>query len=430
MLFTSILVAVLPLSTLAYPAPAPASGRFTISRRQQNATEDNPDLQNSLTLSQSVIATGFENDGQSTPEPGQVPSITSSNNFINYCATVPQLPITNGKQITTGSCNPAPMGQIPSTANMVSAKFVFPPNMGTIPANTNFTIKLAIQGMQTGFFVNAQQNYFGAPQQLNDQGQIQGHSHVVIEALDSITQTTPTDPTKFAFFKGLNSAAEGGILSTVASLPAGVYKITSINTAANHQPVAMPVAQHGSTDDCVYFTVTDNGSAPAAGAGDAAPGASPPAGAATTTTAAAAAATTTAAAAGAGGASTTPAHGGPAFDPAGTKNVGNGKGGQFIGGQCLSAADCASGCCAGPSGICSGVGAQTQNGKTGCGFSSTAPANGQSPASGANNAASPTNQENAAMPSKATGAQGSQKKGGKQGGRGGKKGRRFELLKY
>ncbi|KAJ7478353.1 hypothetical protein FB451DRAFT_1351021 [Mycena latifolia] len=72
------------------------------------------------------------------------------------------------------------------------------------------------------------------------------------------------------------------------------------------------------------------------------------------------------------------ANGGPPFDPAGAPHVGNGVGGQFIGGQCLSAADCASGCCAGPSGICSGVGAQTQAGKTGCGFggggSSPAPA--------------------------------------------------------
>ncbi|KAJ7609826.1 hypothetical protein FB45DRAFT_1066418 [Roridomyces roridus] len=66
--------------------------------------------------------------------------------------------------------------------------------------------------------------------------------------------------------------------------------------------------------------------------------------------------------------SSTSANAGPAFDPAGAKNVGNGVGTQFIGGQCLSAADCASGCCAGPSGICSGVGAQTQAGKTGCGF--------------------------------------------------------------
>ncbi|KAI0110593.1 hypothetical protein F4776DRAFT_667666 [Hypoxylon sp. NC0597] len=59
-------------------------------------------------------------------------------------------------------------------------------------------------------------------------------------------------------------------------------------------------------------------------------------------------------------------------DPSGAKNVGNGKGIQFIGGQCLSSADCASTCCAGVSGtdfgLCSGLGAQTQAGKTGCGF--------------------------------------------------------------
>jgi hypothetical protein len=61
---------------------------------------------------------------------------------------------------------------------------------------------------------------------------------------------------------------------------------------------------------------------------------------------------------------------GPIFDPAGTKNVGNGAGQQFIGGQCLDASDCASGCCAKPCGICSGPGAQFQNGKQGCGFSS------------------------------------------------------------
>ena len=60
--------------------------------------------------------------------------------------------------------------------------------------------------------------------------------------------------------------------------------------------------------------------------------------------------------------------GGPKFDPAGQKNVGNRKGQQFIGGQCLSAADCASGCCALPCGICSGPGAQFQAGKKGCGF--------------------------------------------------------------
>ena len=60
--------------------------------------------------------------------------------------------------------------------------------------------------------------------------------------------------------------------------------------------------------------------------------------------------------------------GGPAFDPAGAPNVGNARGIQFIGGQCLSNADCASGCCAGPCGICSAEAVQFAQGKTGCGF--------------------------------------------------------------
>ena len=55
-------------------------------------------------------------------------------------------------------------------------------------------------------------------------------------------------PKKFIFFKGLNSAAVDGILT--ADVPAGFYKI-SINTAANHQPVLVPVEKHGSLDNVV-----------------------------------------------------------------------------------------------------------------------------------------------------------------------------------
>lgn len=137
---------------------------------------------------------------------------------------------------------------------MPSSKFTNPKNFQDIPANQAFTITMAIQNMETGNFVNAQQNYFSAPQQLNAQGQIRGHSHVVVELLSAIDQTTPTNPSKFAFFKGLNAPASGGILSADVTngLPAGVYKLSSINTAANHQPVIVPIAQHGSLDDAVY----------------------------------------------------------------------------------------------------------------------------------------------------------------------------------
>ncbi|KAF9444962.1 hypothetical protein P691DRAFT_676598 [Macrolepiota fuliginosa MF-IS2] len=218
-----------------------------------------------LALDPGVIAKGFANNGQDVPAAGQVASLTSTNNFINFCLTVPNLPITNGQQIQGGSCNPAPIGTIPSTDNMPSSKFSFPTNFGAVKTGTAFTIKMQIQNMQTGFFVNANENYFAAPQQLNAQGQIQGHSHVVIEALSAIDQTTLTDPKKFVFFKGLNAAAANGQLTADVTngLPVGAYKLSSINSAANHQPVIAPVAQHGSLDDAVYFFVTADGNPPA-----------------------------------------------------------------------------------------------------------------------------------------------------------------------
>ncbi|KAF7972583.1 hypothetical protein HWV62_38572 [Athelia sp. TMB] len=265
------------------------------------STVDSSNAQTSLTLDPAVIASGFAQNGQATQEAGQVASLTSTNNYINFCATTNQ-PLTNGAQVKTGSCNPAPMGQIPATTAMPSAKFTFPKNLDNIATeNTAFTVTMAIQNMETGNFVNAQTNYFSAPQQLNAQGQIIGHSHVVIEALTAIDQTTPTDPTTFAFFLGLNAAAQNGVLTADVTngLPAGVYKLTSINTAANHQPVLVPVAQHGSTEDSVYFTVGGSNSTTAATGSAAASSAAPAAAAATSAAASSAAKGGAAAAAGA-----------------------------------------------------------------------------------------------------------------------------------
>jgi hypothetical protein len=214
-----------------------------------------------LKLDPRVIAPGFANDGQDVPVAGQIASLTSTNNFINFCLLFPDVPLTNGQQIIGGSCNPAPMGLIPSVENMPSSKFIFPKNFVAIAENHPFTVQMNIQNMETGFFVNAQTNYFAAPQQLNHVGQIQGHSHVVIERIDSFEQTTPTNPRVFEFFKGLNAAAVQGILTAdvTKGLPIGTYRLSSINTATNHQPVVVPVAQHGNLDDAVYFEVTKDG---------------------------------------------------------------------------------------------------------------------------------------------------------------------------
>ncbi|KAH9919237.1 uncharacterized protein B0H18DRAFT_1197137 [Fomitopsis serialis] len=193
--------------------------------------------QSSLTLLDSLINTGFSS------ESGEIASITSSNNFINYCSTV-NLPLTNGTQVKAGSCNAAPMGAIAATTAMPSAKFVYPPNLGSVLANTNFTVVLAIRNLETGWSVNPNTNYFAASQQVN------ASTGLIHEAITSMNQTDPTDPTKFAFFSGLNAVAENGQLSTTG-LWKGTYRMASINAAANHQAVLVAVAQHGSLDDMV-----------------------------------------------------------------------------------------------------------------------------------------------------------------------------------
>jgi hypothetical protein len=324
-------------ASAAGAANTTAAGAGAVNNSTVTTTNNNNgDPQTSLTLDPAVIAKGFAQDGQETPTAGQVASLTSTNNFINFCLTTNQ-PITNGQQIKTGSCNPAPMGSIPGTGAMPSSKFTNPKNLQDIAANQAFTITMAISNLETGNFVNAAANYFSAPQQLNGQGLIKGHSHVVVELLSAIDQTTPTDPTKFAFFKGLNAAASGGQLSAdvTSGLPAGVYKLSSINTAANHQPVLVPIAQHGSLDDAVYFTVggAGGGAAAAAAAGAGTGNSTTGAGgngaaSSTSSTVVATASGQGKGAAGAGAVTTTTTTSAAAKTTAAGKGNGNGKGGK------------------------------------------------------------------------------------------------------
>jgi hypothetical protein len=93
--------------------------------------------------------------------------------------------------------------------------------------------------------VNAQENYFAAPQEVDKNGHIIGHTHIAIKQL------------KFAFFKGVNDKADGNgqvHVPVTAGLKEGVYRLSAINSAANHQPVLVSVAQHGSLDDAIYVS--------------------------------------------------------------------------------------------------------------------------------------------------------------------------------
>ena len=234
----------------AAASSAAATSTASAAAASSTAAASGGDAQTSLTIDPSNIF-NFTLTGQETPTAGQEASITSVNNFINFCLLFPNKQKTNGLQITDGSCNQTPMGVIAAKSLMPSAKFVSPKNGDTVTANQNFTVTVAINNLETGHFTNPDTTFHMAPQQVNDAGLIKGHSHVTIQKLDSLDQTTPADPTAFVFFKGLNAVAENGQLSVVVAggLPAGAYRVATINSAANHQPALVAVAQRGALDD-------------------------------------------------------------------------------------------------------------------------------------------------------------------------------------
>ena len=157
----------------------------------------------------------------------------------------------------------AAMGRIPGTGNMVASIITNPLNGANVDADTDFTIEVRMNNFAPGTFTNPANTYYAAPQDLDGGGNIIGHTHVTVQ--DTGGDTNPTDPldaTQFVFFKGINTPANGQGLLTAdveGGLPAGNYRLCTMASAANHQPVLMPVAQRGAQDDCVRFTVGGNG---------------------------------------------------------------------------------------------------------------------------------------------------------------------------
>ncbi|POR32542.1 Uncharacterized protein TPAR_07255 [Tolypocladium paradoxum] len=190
---------------------------------------------------------------------GQV-SDTDNANFINFCAGK-RLALTNGAQNVDGSCNDIPMGQIPAVNRMVSTVITAPNDTSNIAAGEPFTVQLRVLNLEAGAFTDPDTTYYSAPQALNDNGQIIGHTHVTIQSTGTtLNPQNPLNPQKPAFFKGIDDAGNKGILSAaVSGLKAGNYRVCSMSSAANHQPVLMPVAERGAQDDCVRFTVGGKG---------------------------------------------------------------------------------------------------------------------------------------------------------------------------
>ncbi|KAG0149808.1 hypothetical protein CROQUDRAFT_131010 [Cronartium quercuum f. sp. fusiforme G11] len=250
MFITAHIVTTLLLIRLALAAP-PSS----------NATVCKPNsAQNSTTLHRLARQSGSAQNG--SPTGNLSASLTSPNNFINFCISKEALGarLMNGSQAKDNyTCNGIPMGMIPAPNRMPTCKFKHPVNFSKLKANTTFDVILTIHNMITGVFTNPENTYLSAPQHLDpNTKKVIGHAHIVIQNISAINTTKTLNPHTFSFFKGINSPVGNDHTSTVevtGGLPAGAYRLSSMLSAANHQPVLSGIAQRGSFDDMVYFTL-------------------------------------------------------------------------------------------------------------------------------------------------------------------------------
>lgn len=189
-------------------------------------------------------------------DPGQAPSETDNANFINFCSGED---LTNGLQKQGGSCNGITMGKIPSQDKMVSSIITFPQPGQDLSEDQDFTVSVQMANLAAGSFTNPDVTYYAAPQNLDDGGTIIGHTHVTIQDMGgTMTPDTPLDALKTAFFLGIDNAGNGdGLLKApvTGGLAAGTYRVCTMASSSNHQPVLMPIAQRGAQDDCTKFTV-------------------------------------------------------------------------------------------------------------------------------------------------------------------------------
>ncbi|PLW48209.1 hypothetical protein PCASD_03318 [Puccinia coronata f. sp. avenae] len=217
--------------------------------------EDNQSQQ--LCLDSSVVQDAAKSDGiTDSANPDKfAKSLTSKNNFLDFCRGAK---LTNGAQVQEGSCNPTPMGFIPSVSNMPSVRIIEPSPDKVIPAKTDFDIVISPRKISFGFFTSPSNTYYVAPQQLDSKGVIKGHTHVVIQEVNG-KRAFKTE--QVTFFKGISDKIVNGKVSTTVTggLPAGLYRIATITSAMNHQPVALPIAKRGSVDDAIYVRVGSAG---------------------------------------------------------------------------------------------------------------------------------------------------------------------------
>jgi len=207
-----------------------------------------------------VVVQGFDRD----------PNTFKNNLAQDYCSQfreggerAGELKQADGTQILTGICSNTPQGEIPMVDKMPSTLVLYPRNGQKIKKNVPFTVKVLTHNFKLGFFSNATDQYNVFPQELNEQGVIQGHQHVTIQFLGKNKRSERIPKaTDFAFFKGLNELGEvkgdQTILSTDVTIglsKKGIYRCCTLIASFSHQCPVLPKAQRGASDDCIRFEI-------------------------------------------------------------------------------------------------------------------------------------------------------------------------------
>lgn len=170
----------------------------------------------------------------------------------------------NGTQLKVSgqSCSSNTLGSTPSVDNMVSTLIVSPESGADLDASIENKVVLDTSNLVSGFFSDANLQYYLAPQSLAF-GFVQGHQHITMQQLDG-KNVLPAK--KFDFFKGINDAAvdpnKRSLEATIAPgtlLANGAFRICSITGSDTHQPIISPVQRRGPQDDCIRVNVINAG---------------------------------------------------------------------------------------------------------------------------------------------------------------------------
>lgn len=166
------------------------------------------------------------------------------------------MPLSDGTAGRVGFCSPAPMGTLCGSDKMPSVKFAFPRFGDVVSANSPFNITLNIFNMVPNRLTATAAKFLAAPQELDSEGRVLGHAQVVVEAIDSMNQTTPLNPSRFVFARTIIDVGTDGILrGSVDALAPGFYRMAGFLQSANHQPILTAVNQKGAMNDVVYVRV-------------------------------------------------------------------------------------------------------------------------------------------------------------------------------